>query len=75
MRKDWIERALKTFWEAALSALVFNIEQIVELVPQGWEALKPVLISVAVGALAAGFSAVYNGFIAPRLRTTESEVE
>lgn len=67
MNKDWIVRALKTFWQAALSALLLNAEQIVHLIPQGWDVTKPVLISVATGALAAGFSALYNGLIKPQL--------
>ena len=63
--KDVLIRALKTFWQAMLATLVVAIPEIVELVPQGWGVLKPVLISAGVGAIAAGFSAAYNGVILP----------
>lgn len=78
LNKDVLERALKTFWQAALSALMFSMPEIIELIPNGWEAIKPALISVGVGALAAGWSALYNGVIAPMLKPvkpSESESE
>ena len=63
--KDILIRALKTFWQASLAAIVVAIPEIVDLVPQGWQAIKPVLISAGIGAIAAGCSAVYNGLIKP----------
>lgn len=73
--RDVIIRAVKTFWQAALASLMLAIPNIIELIPQGWGALKPVLISVGVGALAAGFSAMYNGVLAPWLeKLKEREV-
>ena len=69
MNKDWVTRALKTFWQAALSSLIINAETIISLIPNGWDALKPVLVSASIGALAAGLSALYNGLIKPLLTT------
>lgn len=65
--RDVIVRAAKTFWQAALASLMVAIPNIIELIPVGWGALKPVLVSAGVGALAAGLSAVYNGVIAPKI--------
>lgn len=63
--KDVAIRALKTLWQATLASLLVSAPQIAELIPQGWTALKPVLISAVVGAIAAGLSAMYNGVIKP----------
>ena len=63
--KDIAIRAGKTFWQTALASLLVTIPQIVENIGAGWEALKPVLISAGIGALAAGLSAAYNGVVKP----------
>lgn len=63
--RDVIIRAVKTFWQSALASLLVAIPDIIDLIPVGWVAMKPVLVSACVGALAAGLSAVYNGVIAP----------
>ena len=63
--KDVLIRAGKTFWQATVAALVIAIPEVVELLPKGWEVTKPMLISVCVGAIAAGLSAAYNGVILP----------
>ena len=63
--RDVIIRAVKTFWQSALASLLVAIPDIIDLIPGGWVAMKPVLVSAGVGALAAGLSAVYNGVIAP----------
>ena len=63
--KDVVIRALKTFWQSTLATLLITIPEIVELLPSGWKALQPVLISAGVGAIAAGLSAAYNGVILP----------
>ena len=73
IKKDWVIRALKTFWQAALSALLIALPEIINLIPNGWEAIQPVLVSAGVGALAAGLSALYNGLIAPHLKTIVNE--
>ena len=63
--KDVAVRAFKTFWQTALATLVVAVPKMVELIPEGWEALYPVAISIGVSALAAGISAAWNGVIAP----------
>lgn len=65
--KDVLLRALKTFWQATLATLILNAEELVESIPMGWQGIKPVLLSVAAGAIAAGLSAAYNGAIKPCL--------
>ena len=65
--KDVLIRAGKTFWQASLASLVVTIPEIIDLIPNGWDAVIPVLVSAGVGALAAGLSAVWNGVIAPAL--------
>lgn len=73
MKKDWVIRALKTFWQAAMAAAMISVPEIVALIPEGWEVMKPLLASAACGALAAGMSAVYNGLIAPKLGGNKDE--
>lgn len=65
--KDVLIRAGKTFWQASLASLVVTIPEIIDLIPNGWDAVIPVLVSAGVGALAAGLSAVWNGVVAPML--------
>lgn len=63
--KDVVTRAFKTFWQTALASVIFSMPQIVENLGAGWASIKPVLISAGIGALAAGFSATYNGVLKP----------
>lgn len=63
--KDVVIRAAKTFWQTALASIIFAMPQIVENLYAGWAVLKPVLVSAGIGALAAGFSATYNGVLKP----------
>ena len=65
--KDVLIRAGKTFWQAMLATIVVAMPEIVELIPEGWVAVQPVLVSAGVGAVAAGLSAAYNGVIAPAI--------
>ena len=65
MIKDVIIRAIKTFWQTALASLIFAMPQIIENIGAGWAVLKPVLLAAGIGALAAGFSAAYNGALKP----------
>lgn len=66
--KDVLIRALKTFWQAALASIVaaFGSGAVgIEIFQDNtW---KKVLISVIIGAVASGLSAVYNGIIKPAL--------
>ena len=76
--KDVLLRALKTFWQTALASLIFAMPEVVESIGAGWEVVKPVLISAGVGALAAGFSAMYNGVLKPlaeKLKTNTASAD
>lgn len=72
---DILVRALKTFWQAALASLAVSMPSVVNLLPKGWEAVEPLLLSALVGALAAGFSALYNGVLKPLLAVSEEKEE
>ena len=66
--KDVLIRALKTFWQASLSYIIINIHVIADAITTdlemgGFETLKSVGLTVGVGAIAAGLSALYNGVI------------
>ena len=61
-----LERAIKTFVEAAGAVLVANISDLTGAI-SGWETWRQVAVPVFVGALAAGISAVWNGVIQPAL--------
>ena len=65
--RDVLIRALKTFWQAALASVAANFTVLADamIAESGWQKLG---ISVLVGALAAGFSAAYNGVIKPLLK-------
>lgn len=68
--KDVLIRALKTFWQASISYLIVNINVIADAITTdlevgGFETLKSVGLTVGVGALAAGLSALYNAVIRP----------
>ena len=70
--KDILIRALKTFWQASMSYLIVNIHVIADAITTdievgGFETLKSVGLTVGVGAIAAGLSALYNGVIRPLL--------
>lgn len=60
--KDVLVRALKTFWQAAL-AYVFADVSVLQGALSDWNVGKRVLVTIGIGAAAAGLSAVYNGVI------------
>lgn len=62
---DILMRALKTFWQAALASLALSMPTVIETLPNGWDVAAPLLSYALVGAVAAGFSALYNGVIKP----------
>ena len=64
--KDILIRAGKTFWQAALAYLLADTAVLQQALTD-WGAGKQILLSLTVGAVAAGFSAVYNGIVRPRL--------
>ena len=66
--KDVLIRAGKTFWQAAAAYLAATFgTQLAGIDVFNAEALGNVAIGLAVGALAAGLSATWNGVIAPGL--------
>ena len=76
--KDVFIRALKTFWQSAAAYLFLNIQVIVDAIQTdlelgGFETLKSVGMTIGLGALAAGLSALYNGVIAPAFKPTYVE--
>lgn len=78
-RKDVLIRALKTLWQASASYIIVNIGVIADALSTdlnsgGYETIKQVGITVLVGAIAAGLSAVYNGFIKGIIET-KADVE
>ena len=76
--KDVVIRAAKTFWQAAIASLLVAIPQITESIGSGWAVVKPVLVSVGVGALSAGLCAAYNGVIKPigeKIKANSTSVE
>lgn len=79
-RKDVLIRALKTLWQASAGYVIVNIGVIADalstdLTAGGYETIKQVGITVLVGAIAAGLSAVYNGFIKGFIATKEDIAE
>lgn len=78
--KDIIFRALKTFWQAALAYIIITIEPMIHSIEQfgSFEAVKNLLITLGLGALSAGLSALYNGLLKPlalNLKAHEEELE
>ena len=57
--KECIERAVKTFFEAAVSFLVADAAVIGEAI-KDWDTGKHAIVTLGVGAFAAGISAVWN---------------
>lgn len=56
---DWLKRALKTFVQAFLSAIIADAAIIGEALVD-WDAGKHILLTVGIGAVAAGISAAWN---------------
>ena len=65
MRKNVLERALKTFVEAFIPTMVAALAgaDFTDL-----EALPRVLVAIAISAAATGISAVWNGIVDPWLK-------
>ena len=64
--KDILIRAARTFWQAMLAHLLADTTVLQEAL-SGWSRARHLLLSLGVGAAAAGLSAVYNGVIRPLL--------
>ena len=66
--KDVLIRALKTFWQAALASIVAAIGSgAIGLEIFQDNTWVKVLVSIIIGAVASGLSAIYNGLIKPWL--------
>ena len=55
----WVIRAAKTFVQAALSFIIADISVVGEALTD-WETGKHVLLTIGIGAVAAGISAAWN---------------
>lgn len=77
MKMDVTIRAFKTFWQSSIAYLVATFStEMMGVDVFDIEALKSVLASLFIGALAAGISASWNGAIQPvldRLKGGESQ--
>jgi len=65
-RKDVLIRAGRTFWQAMLAYLLADTTVLQEAL-SGWSRGRHALLTLGVGAVAAGLSAVYNGVVRPAL--------
>ena len=62
--KDVLSRAGRTFWQAMLAYLLADATVLQEALGD-WPGGRHVLLTLFIGAVAAGLSAVYNGVIRP----------
>ena len=62
--KDVLSRAVRTFWQAMLAYLLADATVLQEAL-DGWDRGRHVLLTLFIGAVAAGLSAVYNAVICP----------
>jgi|GEM_PF-912361 len=65
-QKDVLIRAGRTFWQAMLAYLLADATVLQEALCD-WSRGRQVLLTLGVGAAAAGLSAVYNGVVLPLL--------
>ena len=75
--RDVLTRAFKTFWQACIAYVIASIT-VLQSALSGESTWAKVLITLGVGAVAAGLSAVWNGFVSPLLKkdsTTEKIVD
>lgn len=64
--KDILIRALKTFWQAFAAYAIINSEALfMNITEFDLERLKQFGLALAVGAVSAGLSALYNGVLRP----------
>ncbi len=69
--KDIGNRAIKTFIQAFIASVGANLTVLSEAI--GNDNLKGVIISIGIGAVAAGVSAVWNIVISPMVQLEEKE--
>ena len=70
--KDILIRALKTFWQAALAYLLADVTVLTSLMVDH-SAWRSALVTLGIGALAAGLSAAWNGIVNPALQKWASK--
>lgn len=68
--KDIIIRALKTFWQAALGYIIVDINALLVGISD-FNITEEMLKTVAIGAVAAGCSAVWNSVLSPLFSSKE----
>lgn len=64
---DTLERALKTFLQAAGAVIIANLTMLANEMGD-WAGWKRAAVPVLAGALAAGLSAAWNGVVSPWLK-------
>ena len=62
-QKDVLTRAWRTFWQAMLAYLLADATVLQEALCR-WDRSRHVLLTLFIGAVAAGLSAVYNAALA-----------
>lgn len=68
--KDTIIRALKTFWQAALGYIIVDINALLVGMTDS-NITEGMLKTLAIGAVAAGCSAVWNSVLSPLFSSKE----
>ena len=68
--KDIIIRALKTFWQAALGYIIVDINALLIGISDS-NLTEGMLKTLAIGAVAAGCSAVWNSVLSPLFSSKE----
>ena len=67
--KDILIRSVKTFWQAALAYLITTFgSQFASIGAFDANALQNAGVALLIGAVAAGFSAAWNGVLSPFLQ-------
>ena len=70
--KDTLIRALRTFWQAAL-AYLFTDAAVLQRALSEPRTGREILLSLFIGAVAAGLSAIYNSLVYPLLVTQDGK--
>ena len=64
--KEILQRALRTFWQAALAFVIMNFNEFIFSIKEwNFETLKNFALTIVLGATASGLSAIYNGILKP----------
>ena len=72
--KDILIRAIKTFWQTALAYIIINSEVFfTDILSFNETKLKQFAITIGLGALSAGLSAMYNGVLKPIAESLRKE--